>query len=263
MNKRLGFTLIELLVVIAIIAILAAILFPVFLSTKTKARTIKCLSHGKQIGNATMLYLSDSNDRFPSNIGAWPEPSKSKAINYLTTITWVYTWNTNQPNQIWNAYGQAQWRYIQLYKYTKNEDIWICPDPTTMYSKRYAYGFRCSWLPRTTDDFVNGDRGFNDDNGIGRTISEVAALDAKGETACGKRYMPPTRKIMWMCYALGSWAKTNVGNPPGVYPWIFPSFAHGEGSVFIYTDGHAEWKYMGSGWSPYGYTALPIDNKHP
>ena len=64
MSKR-GFTLIELLVVIAIIAILAAILFPVFSSAKEAAKRTACLSNAKQIGSSVMLYLSDYDGTFP------------------------------------------------------------------------------------------------------------------------------------------------------------------------------------------------------
>ncbi|MFQ6096706.1 MAG: DUF1559 domain-containing protein [Armatimonadota bacterium] len=60
-----GFTLIELLVVIAIIAILAAILFPVFARAREKARQASCQSNLKQIGLATQMYLTDYDDRFP------------------------------------------------------------------------------------------------------------------------------------------------------------------------------------------------------
>lgn len=63
--KRRGFTLIELLVVIAIIAILAAILFPVFAQAREKARQAACISNTKQIGTAVMLYVQDYDELFP------------------------------------------------------------------------------------------------------------------------------------------------------------------------------------------------------
>src|SRR5689334_13663709 len=63
MHRRRGFTLIELLVVIAIIAILAAILFPVFAQVRENARAASCLSNQKQIGTAVMLYAQDYDDQ--------------------------------------------------------------------------------------------------------------------------------------------------------------------------------------------------------
>jgi prepilin-type N-terminal cleavage/methylation domain-containing protein/prepilin-type processing-associated H-X9-DG protein len=64
-RSPLGFTLIELLVVIAIIAILAAILFPVFAQAREKARQITCLSNEKQLGLAIMQYVQDNNETYP------------------------------------------------------------------------------------------------------------------------------------------------------------------------------------------------------
>src|SRR5918997_594162 len=72
-RKTGGFTLIELLVVIAIIAILAAILFPVFAQAREKARQTSCLSNLKQIGTASMMYVQDYDEAmFPAWYDAGP-----------------------------------------------------------------------------------------------------------------------------------------------------------------------------------------------
>ncbi|BCW97365.1 MAG: hypothetical protein KatS3mg024_0192 [Armatimonadota bacterium] len=63
-----GFTLIELLVVIAIIAILAAILFPVFSAARERARQSKCTAHMRQMGTGMLMYADDNNGRFPPNL---------------------------------------------------------------------------------------------------------------------------------------------------------------------------------------------------
>jgi prepilin-type N-terminal cleavage/methylation domain-containing protein len=80
--RRSGFTLIELLVVIAIIAILAAILFPVFARARESARKTQCLSNMKQLGNAIMMYTTDYDEYFPElaaagagDVRASPTPS--------------------------------------------------------------------------------------------------------------------------------------------------------------------------------------------
>jgi prepilin-type N-terminal cleavage/methylation domain-containing protein/prepilin-type processing-associated H-X9-DG protein len=71
MRSRLGFTLIELLVVIAIIAILAAILFPVFAKAREKARQTNCLNNQKQIATATLLWAQDHDELLPAATTFW------------------------------------------------------------------------------------------------------------------------------------------------------------------------------------------------
>lgn len=263
---RKGFTLIELLVVIAIIAILAAILFPVFIQARDAAKLSKCLSHGRQLGQATLMYMGDYSDRFP-----WPvdEPTWQALT---TQVNHIWDW-AGTPNLVettpWKM-NNAQWKYIQLKPYVKNKDIWICPSPKGHYTMRYAKGFLISWLPRTSDDFVDGDRGWiiedpNDPNEPKRKIpltpAQLELVDQTNtDTACGSRLMPPSKKIMWMCYAFGKYGNQLIAS--GGNGWIrtmFPDYPHREGSTFVYVDGHAAHKKMGQGWAPLGYTKVWMD----
>jgi len=101
MSRR-GFTLIELLVVIAIIAILAAILFPVFARAREKARQTSCLSNLKQIGLAELMYEQDYDERGPMNHMAAQSGGR-----------WVEWWTVLQP-------------------YIKNWQVFSCPSNTTV-----------------------------------------------------------------------------------------------------------------------------------
>ncbi len=99
--KRSGFTLIELLVVIAIIAILAAILFPVFARAREKARQTTCLSNCKEMGLALMMYTQDSDECLPTH----ETPCAAGAAGSFTNLDW----------------------YEQLQPYAKNTQIFSCP----------------------------------------------------------------------------------------------------------------------------------------
>ena len=71
-NSCRGFTLIELLVVVAIIAVLAAILFPVFAQAREKARQSTCLNNQRQIVASILIYVQDNDDTFPPELNVWP-----------------------------------------------------------------------------------------------------------------------------------------------------------------------------------------------
>jgi len=77
---RRGFTLIELLVVIAIIAILAAILFPVFAKAREKARQTSCLNNQKQIATSLLMYAQDHDEMFPESNGVWGALGLDKGV---------------------------------------------------------------------------------------------------------------------------------------------------------------------------------------
>jgi prepilin-type N-terminal cleavage/methylation domain-containing protein/prepilin-type processing-associated H-X9-DG protein len=85
-SRRVGFTLIELLVVIAIIAILAAILFPVFAQAREKARQTMCLSNCRQIGTALYMYIEDYDEKYPEEHPADGNPAVDDDKAQLETI---------------------------------------------------------------------------------------------------------------------------------------------------------------------------------
>jgi prepilin-type N-terminal cleavage/methylation domain-containing protein/prepilin-type processing-associated H-X9-DG protein len=120
-----AFTLIELLVVIAIIAILAAILFPVFAQARARARAAKCLSGLKQLGLAQMMYLQDYDETYVLPHIPPPQPGTPPG-------GWFYPpgYDSYNKNGLWT------WQNI-LYTYVKADAIYECPDG---YSERAMVG---------------------------------------------------------------------------------------------------------------------------
>ena len=127
MEKRRGFTLIELLVVIAIIAILAAILFPVFARARENARKANCLSNLKQLGMGLMMYAQDHDEALPA----------------------TYEWQIGGQN-----WPLMSWRAVS-YAYVKNAGAHACPsdaqnspDPSGLVSiPKVSYGANPDLMP--------------------------------------------------------------------------------------------------------------------
>ncbi len=123
---RRGFTLIELLVVIAIIAILAAILFPVFARAREKAKQTSCLSNMKQLVLGAQMYVNDNDDTLFGHIQG------AGAVPPVPYLTWAQ----------------------QMYPYVNNEQLFVCPSTPNNdffvgdgYNRDYVFGYGMNyWL---------------------------------------------------------------------------------------------------------------------
>jgi prepilin-type N-terminal cleavage/methylation domain-containing protein len=109
MPPRRAFTLVELLVVIAIIAILAAVIFPVFGRAKDAAKRVSCLSNMRQVGVALMMYTSETDDRMPDR------RDLKQSLGYRP---WT-SWPPSDPRTGWAA--------VVLEPFAREKDIWSCP----------------------------------------------------------------------------------------------------------------------------------------
>jgi prepilin-type N-terminal cleavage/methylation domain-containing protein/prepilin-type processing-associated H-X9-DG protein len=115
-RKPHAFTLIELLVVIAIIAILAAILFPVFAQARDKARQAACLSNERQMATGIAMYRQDWDSHGP--FGGWPVDSRGNITGHTPASSYINDWQfTIQP-------------------YIKNSQVLRCPSDKTPFLER-------------------------------------------------------------------------------------------------------------------------------
>jgi prepilin-type N-terminal cleavage/methylation domain-containing protein/prepilin-type processing-associated H-X9-DG protein len=125
-KQRAAFTLIELLVVIAIIAILAAILFPVFARARDNARRSSCMSNLKQIGLGIMMYVQDYDEKYP--------PRGTLSYDTPPDGLWYQNSTISPPNISWF------WQQL-IYPYTKSDQVYVCPSaPATSHPYSGNYG---------------------------------------------------------------------------------------------------------------------------
>ncbi len=139
MTKQKGFTLIELLVVIAIIAILAAILFPVFGRARENARRTSCLNNMKQLGLAFLQYAQDYDELIPSATDGGPGANR---------VGWIFY--TNFPATA----GSYEVARGNIYPYTKSTQIYLCPSDSDGQSTRNSYAINSCTVSSSQVDGV-------------------------------------------------------------------------------------------------------------
>ena len=216
-NTRSAFTLIELLVVIAIIAILAAILFPVFAQAREQAKQTVCASNVRQIGLSVQMYLQDYDENLP--------------------IFYAYnTLDLQTGQRAWAGDPAHKGVEVLLLPYTKNKDIFKCPDDLggpslgdkdygcpgrTTYAACYGSSYR---FDKGSFTLVSNESSQNNSPFAENRSAPYAAFAVPSETRIMRDEMMP-----WF----GEQEK--YGYIPGYYQrW------HTRGAGFVFADSHAK-----------------------
>ncbi len=247
--KRNGFTLIELLVVIAIIAILAAILFPVFAQAREKAKQSACLSNMKQIGLAMKLYADDCDGSCVS----------------------VYDWSQDVTGD--GKIDNVSWGN-KILPYTKSRSIFVCPSvrdrsktqwivdwyianlggyPGSLMTTTYAMNETPGWhWPEGTNASYNGKYSYpvseNDADSPTQTIAVLEGSDTFYTHFC-------STWDGWNAVSKTDGKLTLIGLNNGIV-----SYRHTEGINISYIDGHAGHKKMSAltcNWEAWNFGARP------
>lgn len=207
---RSGFTLIELLVVIAIIAILAAILFPVFALAREKARATKCLANLKQLAQAFQLYVQDNRDAYPFvRISTSPPTGRD----------WAGADSVGAGcNDVANN-THMQPMYGGLWPYVKENAVYICPtDLNQLAPGKSNRAYPLSYSANTMLDKMKQ----------------------------GSIVADPTRCLLLIHESRGFNAPdgTTHGINDGDFNWLvtdYPAVVHYDGTQVAYVDGHVKY----------------------
>jgi prepilin-type N-terminal cleavage/methylation domain-containing protein len=224
MRQR-AFTLIELLVVIAIIAILAAILFPVFAKARERAQTTTCLNNMKQLGTAFQMYVQDTDGRLPHWCDYAPPPQEFRS--------------SSQTNTTWDVY---------IYPYVKTKQSYTCPSNKSAYARRAAGAnpIRSYSMPQNVSGMPMS---------YAKDSARTVLLVEKGNYVLGVTSDAPAE---WFGQTVDGYTNVIASYPKDPKKWGFP---HRDGKNFLFIDSHASW-YPGSlapsESNPFGYNFGPF-----
>jgi prepilin-type N-terminal cleavage/methylation domain-containing protein/prepilin-type processing-associated H-X9-DG protein len=248
---RRAFTLIELLVVITIIAILAAILFPVFAQAREKARQISCLSNMRQMGMATRMYMQDSDDKFPQTKITDSQPQIDDSDGSI-----------EDPD-----YGSI---FLMILPYTgsgsiasddqlKNQKLYACPSDPAPFDSLCQQQYNPEG-PKVISYLVNGYFVWGlSDAGVGRPASTIIYAERRSQAVAN----PPTDPFCDDIYHPWFYPPVNPLAPANEMDELTGAIAarrHSEGSNFVFADGHAGWKRFSQTFSP---PAVDLHTPHP
>jgi len=209
-SRRRAFTLIELLVVIAIIAILAAILFPVFARARENARRASCLSNLKQIALGAMMYTQDYDERMPA----------SSANNGPTN-------GQTPPGDNNNTLSN----YLQ--PYIKSTQVFVCPSSSNLISYSGgvvgSYGYNYYYLAPYGNSATVSLAAI-------QTPAETVMITDKDDTSSRDLIYPPSG---WVVNG-GSWQTSATTSKGYQYGNVDPK--HLEGTNVAWCDGHVKWE---------------------
>lgn len=246
-----AFTLIELLVVIAIIAMLAAILFPVFAQAREKARQTTCLSNLRQFSLAAVMYIQDYDETFPL-------AAALEGTTWITSRNWTipYNWRSAvAPGSVRYEQARSTWGNT-LQPYIKNAGIYRCPSATTdvdlvdvseyatanvpPISTSYSYnGFLSSWSQAQMRAAANVPLFWE---GRGKAATKGFYLHnpllgcPDGNAPC--KYTPRPDPASCACAA----DAVNGASTNSLFSMNSPIWMHNRGQNWSYADGHVSFR---------------------
>jgi prepilin-type N-terminal cleavage/methylation domain-containing protein/prepilin-type processing-associated H-X9-DG protein len=226
-RRRTGFTLIELLVVIAIIAILAAILFPVFAQAREKARQTQCVSNHRQIGTAATMYAQDYDEMFVPVLISFVEGGLGR-FPLWPRLLQPYIKNGN----VFREPSNMQRTPYEAIDHPTSPENWRFNVQRFWYEGIFAAMGRNACLPSSGFSLAQ----------VSQPADSIAFADCRLDYP-----KPTTRPLDDYGYYLVWWRGTFQNEPlcPGTNAgsgnYAPPTFWHSGGANVTYFDGHAKW----------------------